>query len=264
MVWTEDYEALYPNSVSIKPLQGKKYNYIIHELAMRLNRGEAPIVIFNGHTGSGKSEKALRLVEILQEELNLFKGEWTQDQLVYDPLEFLEKIMEIDEPNPENVDKDIHEERTAFIFDEAGINLNIADYHSDMNKSVDKVLQTMRILNSLYIFCVPELSSLDSRISRKADIIVEVEAQGVALPKLVEKDHTATKKAEAYNKIALYNHKWYPDRPSDENIKIYQNKELPFKFEELEKMYEDMKKEREEMKKKKQKEKASSSMEELI
>jgi len=249
MVWTEEYDALYFRSASIRPIKGNYYNYFIHELAMRLNRGESPSVIFVGNQGMGKSEKALRLVEILQEELNMFKGEFSEEQLVYDPLNFLEQLMDIETPDPD-ADQNVHEDRRAMIFDEAGINLNVADYHSDMNKSVDEVIQTMRILNSLYIFCVPQYSSIDSRIQREADIIVKVEEQGRATPILIEKDHTAMKKSDAFRKIGLYKHKWRPDRPSEENRKIYKNKEVPFKLGNLETLYEDMKKEREELEEK--------------
>lgn len=259
MVWTDEYNATYGNSLNLVPIKGQKHNYFIHELVMRLNRGEAPVVIFVGDMGNGKSEKALRLVEILQEELDLFQGSFTQDQLIYDPLEFMEKLLEMEEEFKEsyNVDQDIFEGRKAFLLDEAGVNLNVADYHSDMNKSVDEILQTMRVLNSLYIFIVPELIQIDSRIRTKADIIVHVEEQGMATPVLVEKDNKSTKRTDAFRTVPLYNHRWYPDRASEDNRKIYEDKEIPFKFGQLEEKYELMKKKREEEEKKKEKESAS-------
>jgi len=97
MVWTEEYKATYGKTLNIVPIQGKRYNYFIHEIAMRLNRGEAPVVVFVGDMGNGKSEKALRLVEILQGELNMFKGSFTNDQLIYDPLEFMKNLLDMED-----------------------------------------------------------------------------------------------------------------------------------------------------------------------
>lgn len=259
MVWTDDYDATYGNTLNIRPIKNKRYNYFIHEIAMRLNRGEAPVVIFVGDMGKGKSEKALRLVEILQDELDMFQDTFTNDQLVYDPLEFMEKLIDMEDKYKARDldDEDTFSGRKAFILDEAGVNLNVADYHSDMNKSVDEVLQTMRILNSLYIFCVPELIQLDSRIRTKADIIVKVEEQGKATPCLVWKDQTATTRGDAFRIEPQYKHQWSPERPSEKHRKEYESKEIDYKFGQLEEKYEAMKKMREEEKQKEKKKSAN-------
>lgn len=254
MVWTEEYNATYDGGRKTRPLQGRMWgHHMIHDLAMLLNRGDAPVVIIVGKTNTGKSTTALRLVELFYDELDMFKGSFTDDQLVYDPLPFMKKVRDI--PVPDKEDR-INPDREILIFDEAEDTFNINEYHSDANKAVDKVINLMRIKNCMYIFCAPHLSDVDPRIRKNADWVVHKETQQKAQPVIIMKNHMADKQDEASNGYYI-DGKWYPSKPAEEYDRDYSQKDYDHKQKRMEEIVEEQIEKEKEEEEKKKKENAS-------
>lgn len=72
----ENYKAYHHDTMRVNPINGDYYHVWIHKVAEKLNQGKDVTIIICGEKGNGKSYGAIRLAEILQEELDLFKGDF--------------------------------------------------------------------------------------------------------------------------------------------------------------------------------------------
>lgn len=235
MAYTEEYIALLPGKEAkrqnITPINGKIPHPFVAKLVEKLNQGKSPNVAFVGDTGNGKSMKALRLVEILYD-LNVFNGTFNpEENLVYGAENFLDVLVQQDTPEVES--DDVKDDREAIIFDEAGVELNIAEYNSQNNKNIDKTLQVARAWNNLYIFIAPKIKDMDARLQQRLDYVVHAYAQGHATTNVV------IEIADKMDGKVIFKKKiddWHPDLPDEKLINAYREKEYEKKGETIQDM----------------------------
>lgn len=234
MTFTQDYQAMHPEKEQIMPINGSFPHPLEAKIVEKLNEGKSPNVAFVGDTGNGKSMKALKMVENMYEEYDVFKGSFNpKDNLVYEPVEFLELITSQEMPDPDS--DDVNEDREAIIFDEAGVNLNIAEYHNQMNKLFSTRMVCRIWSTDLFIFIAPKIKDLESRIQGRLDYIITVKDQGFALTYyVVEVEDKLDGKVIFKRPITI----WKPDMPSEEIEQKYREKEYSFKEENAEELKE--------------------------
>lgn len=139
-------------------INGQWVHPIYAKIVNMVNSGLSPIICIVGKEGLGKSMTALRMAYELSDKINLTRPLDIENQLVYQPLEFL--FLEREST------------RTVQIFEEANETLNPSDYHSIMNKAVAGSIRTQRKRQNIKIFVAPELQKIDPRIRDKADIVI--------------------------------------------------------------------------------------------
>lgn len=139
-------------------INGNWVHPIYAKIVNMVNSGLSPIICIVGKEGLGKSMTALRMAYELSDNINLTRPLDIENQLVYQPLEFL--FLEREST------------RTVQIFEEANETLNPSDYHSIMNKAVAGSIRTQRKRQNIKIFVAPELQKIDPRIRDKADIVI--------------------------------------------------------------------------------------------
>lgn len=211
----------------LRPIQshssGRKYFHVwLHKLLEKLNNGFAPIIANVGETGSGKSMAGVKTLEWLIncDALNDFTSD---KNLVYDVLPFLKKIHDM----PIEGSNDINIHREGFIFDEGGVNFNSKDYQSQENRSIDEVIQTMRMKNCVYIFCTPDIKNLDKQIRKEIDFIISMQDPGNAQITGIKKVRNRLDGSWEYWYIpySKWFGNWRFDMPSDEIVNEYKSKE---------------------------------------
>lgn len=196
-----------------------------------LNNGKSPNIAFVGDTGDGKSMKALKFVEDMYN-MGIFDDDFPIDEnLVYSARGFLDILVEQDTPSVGG--DDVKHDREAIIFDEAGVELNISQYNNANNTNIDKTLQVARAWNNLYIFIAPKIKDMDARLQGRLDYVVNVWGQGKATTYKVI-DVADKMDGKTIFKVKLSH--WYPDLPSDESIKEYQEVEYEKKSETINEM----------------------------
>lgn len=175
----------------LAPVNDEFYHPWINKLVQKLNDGLAPTIAIVGKQGNGKSYTAVKLAEILYDEINVFEGDFEPSRnLCYTPLEFVEIFQDIEVPVPRDEDgivqvdemEDINPKREMIILDEAATNLNVLDHHDSFNRSVDELLQTQRFMNCVTVFITPKIGSLDSRVRQEVDFMIEMVDQGLGKP----------------------------------------------------------------------------------
>jgi hypothetical protein len=180
-MFTEQYTAYPQQGFHKKPVQDKYYHIFIHKIVEKLNEGKDVSIIFCGEKGNGKTYGALRLIEILYNDLNMFSGEFDpQEQVIYDPLDYLDQMRQIDIPDEDDREDNINPDRKAFLVDEAGLQLNKSDYYGEMNDAFADMLDIQRKANCLVIYALPVAGNIDSRIKDDIDFVIEMKDQGVA------------------------------------------------------------------------------------
>lgn len=222
-----DYMAMYEREFgdlwdkSVKAderINGRLYPRFINALVNQLVNGYAPVIVIAGKEGKGKSMAALRIAEILHEEINVCAGPWTAANLAYDVIPFIERVRK--------------SMRQAIIFDEAGVNLNSKRWYTDFNRAVDKVVQTQRIRENVYIFVLPKVDDLDNSIRERIDLRLVVEDKGYIKPTMYDYNFGRLESSEKKRK-KYYPSGWDFDLPSDELVREYRAKEGEFKYDTL-------------------------------
>jgi len=214
-------ESITGNKFYRNPVNGVKDHPLLHKLVEKLNNGKSPTVIFVGATGNGKSMKALRMWEILYNEMNVFKEDEFQpdEHLFYEPEHILKKMQGIGTPNEHGINPD----REMLIFDEGGVNINKKDWQSTTNRAIDMILQTQRMKNCLYAFILPDIQDIDKQVIKMADYIVYVIDQGYARVSDVDVNHAYIGNNNVFPKQFPW--AWHPDLPEDNKIDAYRGKE---------------------------------------
>lgn len=180
-LFTDEYEAYPQQGLYKKPLQGDYYHIFIHKIVEKLNEGKDVSIIFCGEKGNGKTYGALRLIEIMHDDLNMFAEDFDpQEQVIYDPLDYLDQMRKIDIPDEDEREDNINPDRKAFLVDEAGIQLDKSNYYGDMNNAFADMLDIQRKANCLVIYALPVAGKIDSRIKDDIDFVIEMKDHGVA------------------------------------------------------------------------------------
>lgn len=228
-----DYEAYNYNNNKV-PIDGKFYHIFIHKVIEKLNEGKDVGIIMCGEKGNGKSVGALRLVEILYNELDVFDGEFDVERnFVYDTVDYLEILTEIPLPSKDDRDDDINPDREAIIVDEAGVQLNKSDYQTEMNDAISDVNDVQRKANVLVIYSLPNAGDLDVRLKRDIDFVVEFVEQGVGRVTGYTYDHGrldddnrrfvnfSREETFVNSNLQMFNEwegHWRPDLPKDDEM----------------------------------------------
>ena len=261
MFSNSDYEAYTKNGLK-NPVNGQYYHIFIHKIIEKLNQGKDVNVVMCGAKGNGKSMGALKLVEILYNELNVFNGEFdAETNLIYDTLDYLDIMRNIELPEYDSRDDNINPEREAIIIDESGVQLNKSDYNSEMNDAIADMLQVQRKANCLVIYCLPIAGDLDVRIKKDIDFVVEFIDVGVAKVTGYTFQHGRLDKDARlfinFNRQELLTNPqlsllddqgfWQPSMPKDkDNLKVYSEKENDYKQGVPEELFQKIKKKRKE------------------
>lgn len=238
-----DYKAFTPgDKFNLIPIQGKFFHPFIHKVVEKLNDGLAPTIAIVGKQGLGKSFTAMKIAEILHEEVNVMNGNFTPEtQLVYDVLPFLKRIRDITPPDEEGKPCP---EREVFIFDEGGVNLSSVDWRSQENRGVQDALQTMRIKNCVYIFVLPEINRLDKQARQNLDFIISMKTIGGAIVTGIIYNHD---RLNDRNKRFFIDFGWWNiDKPNKRIIEEYREKEIPAKNKFIDDRIDEIEKERKE------------------
>lgn len=217
-------------------INGKLYPLIFNYLVNSLNTGYAPVIAIAGRYGVGKSMTALRIAEVLHNEIGVLKGELSnpQDHLCYDVLNFLQNIK--------------GSKRKAILFDDAGINLNSLDYHSPFNRAVVDSIASQRYRENPYIFILGKLYKLTKGIRDVIDLRLVLNKNKNDKPVA-----SATIFRPRYGKInsggrdrsAIYlSENYKPELPDKELIKKYREKERGFKEDLIDERIKEVKKEK--------------------
>lgn len=121
---------------------------IIKEIAKNIANGIGQNVVITGPLGSGKSESAIK---IAQEVGKLTGHNWSVDDIVFTPLDFVKRYN----------NKDLTPKGSDIIFDEIGITHNARTNQSKANIEFNKIFQVLRHRELLCIFTLPDLSIID-------------------------------------------------------------------------------------------------------
>lgn len=157
----KDIEEIY-NKKTLKnqKINGKRYHPAINFLVNQLHHGYSPLVGICGKYGRGKSTTALRISEILHNEINVLVGDFDpEEQVMYEVLHFLYFLRS-------NV-------RKAIIFEEADSTLNSKDWYTDLNRVVEDSIKDQRIRQMLYLFVSGKLYELHKPIRNIIDLRIE-------------------------------------------------------------------------------------------
>ena len=260
-MFDDEYSA-YRQDGGKNPINGSYRHIFIHKIVEKLNEGKDVNVVMCGEKGNGKSMGALRLAEILQNELNVFKDTFDPNRnLIYDTLDYLDIMRNISLPDHDSREDDINPNREILIVDEAGVQLNKSDYHSEMNDAFSDMLDIQRKATCLVIYALPIAGDLDVRIKKDIDFVVEFIGVGVA--KVTGYTFQHGRLEEDVRIFVNFNRQeclvnpqlsiiddggfWQPDLPnSDELIEHYTEKENEFKEGLPDELYEKIKEQREE------------------
>lgn len=261
MFSNSDYEAYTKNGLK-NPVNEEYHHIFIHKIIEKLNQGKDVNVVMCGAKGNGKSMGALKLVEILYNDLDVFKGQFdAQTNLIYDTLDYLDIMRNIELPEYDSRDDNINPEREAIIIDESGVQLNKSDYNSEMNDAIADMLQVQRKANCLVIYCLPIAGDLDVRIKKDIDFVVEFIDVGIAKVTGYTFQHGRLDKDSRlfinFNRQELLTNPqlsllddhgfWKPSMPKDkDNLKVYSEKENDYKQGVPEELFQKIKKKRRE------------------
>jgi hypothetical protein len=258
-MFDDEYEA-YNEYNGKNPINDEYYHVFIHKIVEKLNEGKDVNVVMCGEKGNGKSIGALRLAEIMHDELNVFKGSFDPERnLIYDTLDYLDIMRNIELPEWDE-DIDINPNRECIIVDEAGVQLNKSDYTTEMNEAFGDMLDVQRKANCLVIYALPIAGDLDVRIKRDIDFVVEFIDVGVAKVTGYTYQHGRLEEDARFfvnfaRQEALLNPAlsfgeqgfWKPDLPNDEEmIEAYTKRENDYKQELPDKLYKEIKESRRE------------------
>lgn len=268
-----DYKA-YTDNRKKRPVNGIYEHIFIHKIVEKLNEGKDVSVVMCGEKGNGKSIGALKLVEKLYNDMDVFKGDFNPEtNLIYDTLDYLEIMKNIELPEFNDRDDNINPDREAIIVDESGVQLNKSDYNSEMNDAFSDMLQIQRKANCLVIYCLPVAGDLDVRIKRDVDFVVEFIEQGIARITGYSFQHGRLDDDSRiyvdFNRQELIVNPdlnigddhgfWTPSLPNDEDlIEAYTKKENQYKESVPEELYEKIKENRDDQ------EDGSSGFDEII
>lgn len=201
-------------------INGKSYHKIYNYLVNSLNSGYAPIIAICGRYGGGKSMSALRIAEILHNEIGVLKGDIKPTkQLVYNVEDFLKAIRD--------------STRKAIIFDDCGVSLKSTEWHSKFNQAVVDTISTQRNKENPYIFVLGKLYKLTKQIRDIIDLrgVVNKSNNGQPVVKFtIMKAKYGKIESRGKNRSQIYLTKRYaPKLPPKELIEEYRKKELKFK-----------------------------------
>jgi hypothetical protein len=124
-------------------------------LKARIAEGRHFIVMVVGEPRSGKSYSALRIAELVDHDFTL-------DNLVYSPSEFLELVID-------------SEEGDVIVFDEAGVNIFAREWQTKMNKALAKTFQILGYKHLGIILTFPSVMFVDKAIRRLFNYILLAE-----------------------------------------------------------------------------------------
>lgn len=111
----------------------------------RLDKGEAPLIVVVGGTGKGKSMTALIIAQhFLARYFN--KDFDFENNMFFDVLDLSEKLQ--------------NTSQGVIYLEEAGVSLNADEWASDFNKVYNRIQQTQRFRNNLYILVLPHVRFL--------------------------------------------------------------------------------------------------------
>ena len=256
-----EYEAYNHNGKKV-PIDDNFEHIFIHKIVEKLNEGKDVSVIMCGEKGNGKSIGALKLVEILYDKLDVFKGDFNVERnFVYEPIQYLEVLSDIPLPEKDDREDDINPEREAIIIEEAANLLNKSDYHSKMNKTVSDMNNIQRKANVLVIYTLPRAGDLDSRLKKDVDFVVEFVDQGVGKVTGYTFDHGrldednrrfvdfSREETFVNPNLQIFNSwegHWRPDLPSDELLEKFIPLENEYKGELPRERLEELKREQKE------------------
>jgi len=127
----------------------------ISTLKSRLERNQHFVILIVGKPGSGKSYTALRIAELIDKNFTL-------DNVVYSPAEFIRLVKELNEGR-------------VIVFDEAGVGVYSRDWQNKINKAFAKLIQILRYKCLGIIFTTPHALFLDKAVRILFDYILLVE-----------------------------------------------------------------------------------------
>lgn len=180
------------------------YPFFIAKAVEKILNGEDLKIAVCGQTGRGKSMKALRIAEILHNEIGICHGRWVTDLQVYDVEDFLSTLV-IDEPTVDGFFK-------TYIFDEASRTLKKENYMSPLNSAVRQTLNLQRVRQNIYIFVLPYFEKLDVGVKKHMDIKIVCQGKKRAKVYYNRKKHEADKQKDAY--------KWMRDKKTWSGIEL--------------------------------------------
>lgn len=219
-------------------INGHRVNVVFRKIVNDLVRGQMPVIVINGRTGSGKSVLAAYIMYMLHEKLNVCAGKATSydsdgaddiPNLCYEVVTYAERVL--------------NTLRQCIILDEAGIQLNSKDYHDDMNRTNEEILETMRIKNHCLIYVSPKHSNLDKAIRDAVTIkIVATDDDEYSFKVFIVEQNP---ESETADKETHYICQIRPPKPPNKVMAAYRDKEEPFKENNLENRINKMKAEEE-------------------
>jgi hypothetical protein len=127
----------------------------ISALKKRIAENKHFVVMIVGEPRSGKSYSALRIAELVDRDFTL-------DNLIYSPAEFLNRVMSC-------------EAGDVIVFDEAGVNIFAREWQSKMNRVLAKVFQVLGYKHLGIVLTFPSIAFVDKAIRRLFNYILLAE-----------------------------------------------------------------------------------------
>jgi hypothetical protein len=127
----------------------------ISALKKRIAENKHFVVMIVGEPRSGKSYSALRIAELVDRDFTL-------DNLVYSPAEFLDRVVAC-------------EAGDVIVFDEAGVNIFAREWQSKMNKALAKIFQILGYKHLGIVLTFPSIAFVDRAIRRLFNYILLAE-----------------------------------------------------------------------------------------
>lgn len=198
----------------------KKYSMVKY-IHRRIKNNKNFLVTITGPTGSGKSWTGLSIAELLD-------PEFTVDRVIFKGKELMRLI------NNGNL-----KPGSVILWDEAGIDLSNRNWQSVTNKMLNALLQTFRSRNFILIFTVPFSDFVDASSRKLFHADFETQRINKALqevvikPKLLQYNPNLKKWYRKYLKVSsngktIKIKRWGVPKPSDELIKVYEQKKILF------------------------------------
>ncbi len=145
----------------------KLQNFVVNAIKGDIYNNKNDIIFFVGPPGSGKSYGALSLASALDPSFNV-------DRVVFTVKAFMDIFMteETDEKTNEKIQKFLPK-GSVIVFDDAGLNINSRDWQTLSAKIMGKLAQSMRFLNHVIIFTVPNPNFIEKQTRSLVKFIFE-------------------------------------------------------------------------------------------
>lgn len=172
----------------------------IIDIQKRLRSNWDVLIVIGGQRGVGKSTLALKVCKRNDQEFEF-------ENICYLPEDVIQRA--------NNSIK-----YGANLIDEAGESIDSGSYYSDINKALAGCFTGNRFTNNVWIFCVPNFMSIDSRIRGFTNYFIDVVARGKAI--VYDLRHSDFKKYKYPKRITRFTWTYgaLPDFVYDEYNKV--------------------------------------------